>query len=1321
MIIRHRNLQTCPFLSFSIYLILLQVLLYSSPTYATSSAKKDAPDVSVFKFERQPATTPEYFQGSDTILIGARDGSVWRSTNAGKEFELCDGIPEGDGLAIFMHKHEYSTAYVWGKRGTHYMTSDRGKTWSNFHLDAFPAENRPPFNFHAGDSKKIIVNACQSLFMCDEIAVYTLDGFKSDPTLMREDTKGCLWARSEPEWGNNFVADPSGKDDEGTDNNNRVVCQATGRLPEFIFGSRDNRLVVSDNFFQTESEPIIEAGRTVQGIINIAPVKGFLVAAASASRTAELALYISGDGMQWHKGIFPQDHRLEEGAYTMLESTNYSLQVDVMTSRSPLNPLGTLFTSNSNGTYYTRNIEHTNRGSDGLTDFEKITGIQGIVLVNVVDNWKDIEQQPLENKKVKSKISFDDGRTFDKLTTDGEELHLHSVGDLANVGKVFSSPAPGLAMGVGNTGKHLKPYEEGDLYVSDDAGVTWSKALKGPHKFELGDRGAVLVAVSDHGDTDEIQYSINHGKDWNSVDLPEKVRVQILTTTPDSTSLKFFLVGIKGDPKLREGDPQLLKIEYFTFSIDFENYHKGGKCGEDDFEKWNARVDDKGEPTCIMGHKQWFRRRKASAECFVDKEFEDIVPHYEPCPCTVDDFECDYNFIRSEDGKNCEPSGALEPSKAECRKDDDTFRGSSGWRLITGNQCDREHKDSIKLDKDEDRKCGGSVKAPANGKITSASTDFEVGFREYHYLERSDKSSQDDETVLALNGDNQLFLSRDGGKTWKHILEDQKITEIATHEYFDDIAFFLTKGKKVFYTYNRGDTFGHFKAPELATGDGRIPVINFHPEYKDWLIWIGQVDCDNKRSKCHNVARFSEDRGENWPHILRVVKKCSFINARTRGESDKLAYCEQYKDEEVGKELQLKSSDNFFASEEVKFPDVVDFATMSKFIVVAARRKDDRDTLSCHTSVDGKIFAHAEFPPKFTVEDEQAYTVLESSEAVFLHVTVNGEPNSEYGALIKSNSNGTSYAMSLENVNRNEGGYVDFERINILEGVIMATIVRDTKAADAGKGKSLQTLISHNDGATWTPLGAPASDSEEKRYSCDISDTKRCSLQLHGYTERSDTRATYSSRSAIGLMMGIGNVGEELLPKDKASTFISADGGIIWNEAKKGPHLWAYGDSGTVIVIVAEDTPTKTVSYTRDEGKSWSEYQFSDEEISIQRITTVPSGKSRNFILWSQGTGKKSVRTVNLDFSGLTDRLCELDENNPDKGDFYFWMPKHPMQKDDCLFGHKAQYHRKRLEADCYIGLQDFEKLHEIAQNCSCTREDFEWYNSHTSLFYSSS
>lgn len=69
-----------------------------------------------------------------------------------------------------------------------------------------------------------------------------------------------------------------------------------------------------------------------------------------------------------------------------------------------------------------------------------------------------------------------------------------------------------------------------------------------------------------------------------------------------------------------------------------------------------------------------------------------------------------------------------------------------------------------------------------------------------------------------------------------------------------------------------------------------------------------------------------------------------------------------------------------------------------------------------------------------------------------------------WGNILKSNSNGTYFALSVENVNRNEDGYVDFEKVIGLDGIAMINVVADLDEARISGRKRLQSRITHNDG-----------------------------------------------------------------------------------------------------------------------------------------------------------------------------------------------------------------------------------------------------------------
>ena len=206
----------------------------------------------------------------------------------------------------------------------------------------------------------------------------------------------------------------------------------------------------------------------------------------------------------------------------------HSLAVDVVLQDK--SAIGTLFVSNSNGTFFVESLADTNRNEDGYVDYERVYGVDGIGIANVVSNALDVERRGTP-KKLKSLITFNDGSSWaamkgpekdidgnnvgcDTSNLDVCSLHLHSVTTPHNYGRIFSSPAPGFVMGVGSVGEHLRTYTESDTFLSTDGGLTWQMIAKGAHKYEFGDQGSIMVAVDDEEATDTVKYSLDLGKSW---------------------------------------------------------------------------------------------------------------------------------------------------------------------------------------------------------------------------------------------------------------------------------------------------------------------------------------------------------------------------------------------------------------------------------------------------------------------------------------------------------------------------------------------------------------------------------------------------------------------------------------------------------------------------------------------------------------------------------------------------------------------------------------------------------------------------------------
>jgi hypothetical protein len=166
--------------------------------------------------------------------------------------------------------------------------------------------------------------------------------------------------------------------------------------------------------------------------------------------------------------------------------------------------------------------------------------------------------------------------------------------------------------------------------------------------------------------------------------------------------------------------------------------------------------------------------------------------------------------------------------------------------------------------------------------------------------------------------------------------------------------------------------------------------------------------------------------------------------------------------------------------------------------------------------LDGLNFANANFETGYTARE--GYTVLDSSTGnIFLHMISSTILGAEFGTIFKSNVNGTNFRKSIEQVNQNRNGYVDFEKLSGINGSMIINKITNLEQVSKKDPKNLQSMISFDDGLNWKNLEAPKDDSLGKTYKC-----TECFLNLHAFTDRHDLQDQFSFNAVAGYLIGVG-------------------------------------------------------------------------------------------------------------------------------------------------------------------------------------------------------
>uniref|UniRef100_A0A3Q1GN19 Sortilin 1a n=1 Tax=Acanthochromis polyacanthus TaxID=80966 RepID=A0A3Q1GN19_9TELE len=413
----------------------------------------------------------------------------------------------------------------------------------------------------------------------------------------------------------------------------------------------------------------------------------FVFASIMTGMGTERMIHVSVDGGElWNMAQLPTVNH--EQFYSILAANQDMIFMHVDDPGD--SGVGTIYVSDDRGTVFSKSLErhlYTTTGSD--TDFTAITSLRGVYMTSVLT----------EDGALETVITYDQGAKWETLhrpqnshcSTDTAtnrpnrcRLHIHasySTTMRMNVPMLpLSQPnAVGLILAHGSVGdaeSALLP----DVYVSDDGGYTWLLALRGPHHYAILDSGGLLVAMEhSNSPVNQIKFSTDEGQCWHTYNFTnDPLHFSGMDSEPGSRSMNVSLWGYRNDFS-----------KWVVITVDFRKLLTRD-CNEGDYVQWLAHSADPSGSNdgCVLGYKETFLRLRKDSVCWNGRDYA-VTKKLSPCPCTVDDYHCDFGYYRPENSSECVEQEEMKGRPLEfCLNGTTEQLQTSGYRKIPGDQCE---------------------------------------------------------------------------------------------------------------------------------------------------------------------------------------------------------------------------------------------------------------------------------------------------------------------------------------------------------------------------------------------------------------------------------------------------------------------------------------------------------------------------------------------------------------------------------------------------------------------------------------------------------
>lgn len=436
----------------------------------------------------------------------------------------------------------------------------------------------------------------------------------------------------------------------------------------------------------------------------------------------DVALRVSVDrGHTFNQACFPVP--LQQKGFTIFDWNDQSPGPDFIVvdhdeedDAEARAPIGNIYSSDASGQLYSLSMRR-NLYFGGAVDFVNVEGAPGVYIANQIAGSAFADPSFVAGSTailsyVKTRVSFNGGGAWralrpPDLDASGKpiscagggtcELHLHGASHWqrgtwnTRLGSVYSQPsAPGVIIATGNVGEYLSedPHSV-NTYLSRDAGATWSEILKGPHIYEFGNHGGLIVVakMAALGSADSVQFSRDEGLSWELVPLASPMDVHNIRVDPQGVGTAFVIHGT--DPQSTPGDGDQ---DGMVYVLDFDRLLlEGGTTkwvfptcdAAKDYEWWSPAPPGGG---CLLGKNYTMERRRRDSCCLNDKDYERTETKTETCACVRDvDTECQYGAERLSEFGECVRMESVDLNR--CPALVGSRYPSSNLRIIAGSEC----------------------------------------------------------------------------------------------------------------------------------------------------------------------------------------------------------------------------------------------------------------------------------------------------------------------------------------------------------------------------------------------------------------------------------------------------------------------------------------------------------------------------------------------------------------------------------------------------------------------------------------------------------